>query len=74
MAITTVKPMMIVTDESCSHWSLELQSNAIPSLKWHISFDSPASASMHTWNTDKSKHTQLMLELEDCCHVLDLNV
>ncbi|KAF2286007.1 hypothetical protein GH714_009626 [Hevea brasiliensis] len=34
-AMLCVRPVMLVTDESCNCWYSELQSDAIPSLKWH---------------------------------------
>ncbi|KAL9382892.1 hypothetical protein Peur_023215 [Populus x canadensis] len=35
-AMLMVRPVMLVTDESCKHWYQELQSNALPSVKWHV--------------------------------------
>ncbi|KAK6267479.1 hypothetical protein QUC31_011639 [Theobroma cacao] len=43
MAMVTVTPKMLATDESCYDWHSALQSHAIPSLRWHISLSSPSS-------------------------------
>ncbi|XP_021298461.1 2-succinylbenzoate--CoA ligase, chloroplastic/peroxisomal isoform X2 [Herrania umbratica] len=43
MAMVTVTPKMLVTDESCYRWHSALQSHAIPSLRWHVSLSSPSS-------------------------------
>ncbi|KAK3188692.1 hypothetical protein Dsin_028253 [Dipteronia sinensis] len=50
LAMSTIRPVMLVTDESCNHWYSELQSNAIPSLKCHVSLGSPSSDFIKTWN------------------------
>ncbi|KAL5771805.1 hypothetical protein ACOSQ2_011729 [Xanthoceras sorbifolium] len=50
LAMSTIRPVMLVTDESCNHWYSELQSNAIPSLKFHVSLGSPSSDFIRTWN------------------------
>ncbi|KAJ6417577.1 hypothetical protein OIU84_003326 [Salix udensis] len=50
-AILMVRPVMLVTDESCKHWYQELQSNALPSVKWHVfSGSPPSSGSVKTSN------------------------
>ncbi|KAK7303566.1 hypothetical protein RJT34_14475 [Clitoria ternatea] len=41
-AITAVRPVMLVTDESCYTWYSKLQQYDIPSLKWHVFLDSPS--------------------------------
>ncbi|KAI9197666.1 hypothetical protein LWI28_002356 [Acer negundo] len=50
LAMSTIRPVMLVTDESCNHWYSELQSNAIPSLKCHVSLGSPSSDFIKRWN------------------------
>ncbi|KAJ6980495.1 2-succinylbenzoate--CoA ligase [Populus alba x Populus x berolinensis] len=45
-----VRPVMLVTDESCKHWYQELQSNALPSVKWHVFSGSPSSGFEKTSN------------------------
>ncbi|KAJ4702962.1 2-succinylbenzoate--CoA ligase [Melia azedarach] len=50
MAMTTIRPVMLVTDESCHSWNSELQGNAIPSLRWHVTLGSPSFVFMNTWN------------------------
>ncbi|KAH9796070.1 2-succinylbenzoate--CoA ligase /(peroxisomal) [Citrus sinensis] len=42
-AITSIRPVMLVTDESSDSWYLELQHTAIPSLRWHVSLGSSSS-------------------------------
>ncbi|XP_031260380.1 2-succinylbenzoate--CoA ligase, chloroplastic/peroxisomal isoform X3 [Pistacia vera] len=49
-AMTTIRPVMLVTDESCNYWYSELQSNAIPSLKWHVSLGSLLSGFRRIWS------------------------
>ncbi|KAJ8758581.1 hypothetical protein K2173_000302 [Erythroxylum novogranatense] len=39
-AFSTINPVMLVADESCSHWCSLIRSNAIPSLRWHFFLDS----------------------------------
>ncbi|KAL9452870.1 hypothetical protein AB3S75_008623 [Citrus x aurantiifolia] len=39
-AMTSIRPVMLVTDESSDSWYSELQHNAIPSLRWHVSLGS----------------------------------
>ncbi|KAJ0080697.1 hypothetical protein Patl1_11401 [Pistacia atlantica] len=48
--MTTIRPVMLVTDESRNYWYSELQSNAIPSLKWHVSLGSLLSGFRRTWS------------------------
>ncbi|XP_021888490.1 2-succinylbenzoate--CoA ligase, chloroplastic/peroxisomal [Carica papaya] len=36
-AMLTVEPVMLVTDECCSFWNLEIRNNAIASLRWNVS-------------------------------------
>ncbi|XP_044508239.1 2-succinylbenzoate--CoA ligase, chloroplastic/peroxisomal-like isoform X4 [Mangifera indica] len=50
LAMATIRPVMLVTDESCSHWYSELQCNDLPSLQWHGSLGSPCSDFMKTWS------------------------
>ncbi|XVF23098.1 hypothetical protein REPUB_Repub13aG0008800 [Reevesia pubescens] len=42
MAMVTIRPKMLVTDESCYYWHSALQNDAIPSLRWHVSLSSPS--------------------------------
>ncbi|KAJ6894866.1 hypothetical protein NC652_028572 [Populus alba x Populus x berolinensis] len=49
-AMLMVRPVMLVTDESCKHWYQELQSNALPSVKWHVLSGSPSSGFEKTSN------------------------
>lgn len=42
-AMTSIRPVMLVTDESSDSWYSELQHNAIPSLRWHVSLGSSSS-------------------------------
>lgn len=42
-AVEVVKPVMLVTDESCNYWSSMLQRDTIPSLRWHVFMDMPTS-------------------------------
>lgn len=42
-AMTSIRPVMLVTDESSDSWYSELQHNAIPSLRWHVSLGSSLS-------------------------------
>lgn len=44
-----VRPVILVTDESCQSWYSNLQNNDITSLRWHVSFTSPSSDCMKTW-------------------------
>ncbi|XP_065862117.1 2-succinylbenzoate--CoA ligase, chloroplastic/peroxisomal isoform X2 [Euphorbia lathyris] len=39
-AMLSVKPVLLVSDESCGFWGLDFQSDAIPSLKWHVFLNS----------------------------------
>ncbi|KAJ0081706.1 hypothetical protein Patl1_11406 [Pistacia atlantica] len=50
-AMRTIRPVMLVTDESCDYWHSELQSNAIPSLKWHVSLGFSFSGFRRTWSS-----------------------
>ncbi|KAE7996058.1 hypothetical protein FH972_000807 [Carpinus fangiana] len=49
LAMLVVKPIMLVTDESCQRWYSKLQKNGIPSLRWHVSLNFPSDF-MKTWN------------------------
>ncbi|KAJ6887415.1 hypothetical protein NC651_027672 [Populus alba x Populus x berolinensis] len=49
-AMLMVRSVMLVTDESCKHWYQELQSNALPSVKWHVFSGSPSSGFEKTSN------------------------
>ncbi|XP_061339707.1 2-succinylbenzoate--CoA ligase, chloroplastic/peroxisomal isoform X2 [Gastrolobium bilobum] len=50
LAMTAVRPVMLVTDESCYTWCLKLQKNDIPSLRWLILLDSPSLNFTKKWN------------------------
>ncbi|KAJ1420900.1 AMP-dependent synthetase/ligase [Sesbania bispinosa] len=50
LAMTAVRPVMLVIDESCYEWYLKLQQNDIPSLRWHVLLDSPSSDFTKKWN------------------------
>ncbi|KAM1883316.1 hypothetical protein ACFX13_004692 [Malus domestica] len=43
LAMEVVRPAMLVTDDSCIPWYSKLQLRDIPSLRWHVSVDSPSS-------------------------------
>lgn len=53
LAINAVRPVMLVTDESCHAWFLNLQKNDIPSLRWHIFLGSPSLEFSRKWNGRK---------------------
>lgn len=48
LAMEVVRPVMLVTDESCIPWYSKLQLRHIPSLRWHVSLDSPSSDFLRT--------------------------
>ncbi|XWS09667.1 hypothetical protein CRYUN_Cryun39dG0008800 [Craigia yunnanensis] len=50
MAMVTIRPKMLVTDESCYSWHSALQSHTIPSLRWHVSLSSPSSDFLNKYN------------------------
>uniref|UniRef100_A0A2N9J765 AMP-dependent synthetase/ligase domain-containing protein n=1 Tax=Fagus sylvatica TaxID=28930 RepID=A0A2N9J765_FAGSY len=44
LAMLVVRPVMLVTDESCQcRWYLNFQNDDIPSLRWHVSLNSHSS-------------------------------
>ncbi|KAK7331279.1 hypothetical protein VNO77_25499 [Canavalia gladiata] len=49
LAMTAVRPVMLVIDKSSYTWYSKLQQNDVPSLKWHILLDSPSS-DFTKWN------------------------
>ncbi|RDX95199.1 2-succinylbenzoate--CoA ligase, chloroplastic/peroxisomal, partial [Mucuna pruriens] len=49
LAMTAVRPVMLVTDDSSNTWYSKLQQHVVPSLKWHILLDSPSS-DFTKWN------------------------
>ncbi|KAK8584629.1 hypothetical protein V6N13_138584 [Hibiscus sabdariffa] len=51
MAMVTIRPKLLVTDESCYHWHCAPQGDAIPSLRWHVSLSSPSSDVINKCNT-----------------------
>ncbi|GAV67241.1 AMP-binding domain-containing protein [Cephalotus follicularis] len=50
LAMLTIMPVMLVTDESCKNWYSKLHTNGIPSLRWHVSMASPSSNFTKIWN------------------------
>ncbi|KAK6932059.1 AMP-binding enzyme, C-terminal domain [Dillenia turbinata] len=50
LAIELVSPVLLVTDDSCSSWYLDLQSHSVASIKWHVFMDSPPSNLILTEN------------------------
>lgn len=50
LAMDLVKPILLLTDKSCSNWPIEVQSYRIASLRWHVSLDSPSSDFTNTCN------------------------
>lgn len=50
LAMLVVRPVMLVTDESCHRWYSNFQKDDIPSLRWHVSLNSPSSDFMKMWN------------------------
>ncbi|KAF3966674.1 hypothetical protein CMV_009243 [Castanea mollissima] len=50
LAMLVVRPVMLVTDESCHCWYSNFQKDDIPSLRWHVSLNSPSSDFMKMWN------------------------
>ncbi|KAK7246147.1 hypothetical protein RIF29_41007 [Crotalaria pallida] len=50
LAMISVRPVMLVLDESCNTWYLELMKNDIPSLRWHVLLDSPSLDFTKKWN------------------------
>ncbi|XP_019078283.1 2-succinylbenzoate--CoA ligase, chloroplastic/peroxisomal isoform X1 [Vitis vinifera] len=39
-AMEMVKPVMLITDSSCSYWYPKLENDHLPSLRWHVFMDS----------------------------------
>ncbi|KAG6639556.1 hypothetical protein CIPAW_10G109200 [Carya illinoinensis] len=66
-AMLLVQPVILVTDESCQSWYSNFQNNDITSLRWHVSFTSPSSDCMKTWNVLTTeilkKHSGMSLPL-----------
>ncbi|KAG8494881.1 hypothetical protein CXB51_012500 [Gossypium anomalum] len=50
MAMVTIRPKMLVTDESCYYWHSAPQGDAIPSLRWHVSLSSPSLDIINKYN------------------------
>ncbi|KAB2028683.1 hypothetical protein ES319_D05G112800v1 [Gossypium barbadense] len=50
MAMVTIRPKMLVTDESCYYWHSAAQGDAIPSLRWHVSLSSPSLDIINKYN------------------------
>ncbi|KAF8408777.1 hypothetical protein HHK36_004846 [Tetracentron sinense] len=55
LAMAVVRPIMLVTDESCISWYPELESNNIPSVRWHVFMDSPSSFPGTTQNVTSTE-------------------
>ncbi|XP_015959284.1 2-succinylbenzoate--CoA ligase, chloroplastic/peroxisomal isoform X2 [Arachis duranensis] len=49
-AMTVVKPVMLVTDESSQTWYSKLLKTDVPSLRWHALLDSTSSDLAKEWN------------------------
>ncbi|KAM7270099.1 hypothetical protein ACFE04_029313 [Oxalis oulophora] len=60
LAMLSIRPVMLVTDESCSYWSSELQSNDVPSLRWHVSLDSPSSDFVSLFNVSTTERSSIL--------------
>ncbi|TQE12058.1 hypothetical protein C1H46_002452 [Malus baccata] len=54
LAMEVVRPAMLVTDDSCIPWYSKLQLRDIPSLRWHVSVDSPSSDVLRASNNRTS--------------------
>uniref|UniRef100_A0A2P2LMI1 2-succinylbenzoateCoA ligaseic/peroxisomal-like isoform X5 n=1 Tax=Rhizophora mucronata TaxID=61149 RepID=A0A2P2LMI1_RHIMU len=67
-AMLMTKPVMLVTDESCSFWYSELQSSAVTSLRWHFFIGSFSSGFMKTSNVSTAetflKHTMRSISFD----------
>ncbi|XP_028770166.1 2-succinylbenzoate--CoA ligase, chloroplastic/peroxisomal [Neltuma alba] len=50
LAINSVRPVMLVTDESCYTWFINLQKEDTSSLRWHVFIGSPSSDFVKKWN------------------------
>lgn len=50
LAITSVRPVMLVIDESSYTWFINLQKKDIPSLRWHVFLGSSSSDFIKKWN------------------------
>ncbi|XP_030479987.2 2-succinylbenzoate--CoA ligase, chloroplastic/peroxisomal isoform X2 [Cannabis sativa] len=51
LAVEAVRPVMLVTDESCKLWSSKLQNYDFPFLRWHVSLESSDSELSNSKNT-----------------------
>lgn len=40
MAMLLVEPVLLVTDETCVSWCIDVQNGDIPSLKWRVLMES----------------------------------
>ncbi|XP_004486460.1 2-succinylbenzoate--CoA ligase, chloroplastic/peroxisomal isoform X2 [Cicer arietinum] len=56
LAMISVRPVMLVIDESCYSWYFKFQQIDIPSLRWHVLLDSPSSDFTNKLNGILKKH------------------
>ncbi|KAI4343100.1 hypothetical protein MLD38_027640 [Melastoma candidum] len=49
-AISAVRPVVLVTDESCDRWYSVLEDSPMPSLRWHLSLGSSNPKSLNRLN------------------------
>lgn len=40
MAMLLVEPVLLVTDETCALWCIDVRNGDVPSLKWRVLMDS----------------------------------
>ncbi|KAJ7969275.1 2-succinylbenzoate--CoA ligase [Quillaja saponaria] len=50
LAMAVVRPVILVSDESCYMWYSDLQKNDVPSLRWLVALGSPSSDLARWWN------------------------
>ncbi|XP_043701227.1 2-succinylbenzoate--CoA ligase, chloroplastic/peroxisomal isoform X1 [Telopea speciosissima] len=68
VAIEVVTPVMLVVDESCSFWSLELQNTNLDFLRWHAFLENLSS--LHS-NTGNVLHTETLKKPSQISELLD---
>ncbi|KAL1358870.1 hypothetical protein AAHE18_04G064600 [Arachis hypogaea] len=59
-AMTVVKPVMLVTDESSQTWYSKLLKTDVPSLRWHALLDSTSSDLAKEWNGIAGLHSEML--------------
>lgn len=47
LAMQLVEPVLLVTDETCVSWCIDVQNTDIPSLKWRVLMEESTSTSEH---------------------------